>query len=320
MRRGLLLLAVLLLLGGGLAITEAQAPWAGCRYLTAGTNITITCPDTVGRGGATIAGSGGGLPSGLTFSSPTFTVATGVANQVVLSGSTATNPVTITVTGSDTNIPITLATKGTGPVIIPGGGAVAKDAMTFLGAEGLLMAGTDADFNTALNLSSANATPGNGASGVLNFYAVNGTYASPTKSLANDFLGLITFNGYTGAALAQQAKMQVYAVTDGNAVPFKTTLNIRSQGTSAMEMSLNGDTDTLTFATDFTGTPELVIGIDAVTVNGTLEIASGGSTTISTGVGSVKMSTANAATNTSWIPIKYAGTTYYVPGWTTNAP
>ena len=51
-----------------------------------------------------------------------------------------------------------------------------------------------------------------------------------------------------------------------------------------------------------------------------LNINTGGSTTISTGVGSVKMSTANAATNTAWIPIKYAGTTYYVPGWTTNAP
>ena len=64
MRRGFLLLAILLLLGGGLAITEAQAPWAGCRYLTAGTGITITCPDTVGRGGATIAASGGSGVSG----------------------------------------------------------------------------------------------------------------------------------------------------------------------------------------------------------------------------------------------------------------
>lgn len=61
---------------------------------------------------------------------------------------------------------------------------------------------------------------------------------------------------------------------------------------------------------DFTGTLKLTL----------LNIASGGSTTISTGVGSVRMSTANAATNTSWIPIQYAGTTYYVPGWTTNAP
>ena len=52
----------------------------------------------------------------------------------------------------------------------------------------------------------------------------------------------------------------------------------------------------------------------------TFEVPSGGSTTISTGVGSVKMSTANAATNTAWIPFKYAGSTYYIPAWTTNAP
>lgn len=58
-----------------------------------------------------------------------------------------------------------------------------------------------------------------------------------------------------------------------------------------------------------------------VTVSaGTVNIAVGGSTTISTGVGSVKMTTGNAATNTSWIPIAYAGTTYFVPGWTTNSP
>lgn len=59
----------------------------------------------------------------------------------------------------------------------------------------------------------------------------------------------------------------------------------------------------------------------AITVaTGLVNILTGGSTTISTGVGSVKMSTANAATNAAWIPIAYAGTTYYLPAWTTNSP
>lgn len=49
-------------------------------------------------------------------------------------------------------------------------------------------------------------------------------------------------------------------------------------------------------------------------------VTSGGSTTISTGVGSIKMSTANPATNAAWIPLAHAGTTYFVPGFTTNAP
>ncbi len=54
--------------------------------------------------------------------------------------------------------------------------------------------------------------------------------------------------------------------------------------------------------------------------SGVMNIASGGSTTISTGVGVIHMSTANPATCAAWIPISYAGTTYYLPGWTTNAP
>lgn len=49
-------------------------------------------------------------------------------------------------------------------------------------------------------------------------------------------------------------------------------------------------------------------------------ILSGGSTTIDTGPGAVKMSSSNAASNDAWIPIKYNGTTYYVPGWLSNSP
>lgn len=51
-----------------------------------------------------------------------------------------------------------------------------------------------------------------------------------------------------------------------------------------------------------------------------IQITQGGSTTIGAGAGTVHMSTGNPATNTAWIPINYAGTVYYVPGWTTNAP
>lgn len=51
-----------------------------------------------------------------------------------------------------------------------------------------------------------------------------------------------------------------------------------------------------------------------------LRIDEGGSTAISTGTGTVKMTTVNAANNAAWIPINYAGTVYYVPAWTTHAP
>lgn len=59
-----------------------------------------------------------------------------------------------------------------------------------------------------------------------------------------------------------------------------------------------------------------------ITANSGIKFAvtDGGSTTISTGVGSVKMSSVNAATNTAWIPMNYAGSTYFIPAWTTNSP
>jgi hypothetical protein len=46
----------------------------------------------------------------------------------------------------------------------------------------------------------------------------------------------------------------------------------------------------------------------------------GGNISISTGVGSVKMSSANPATNTAWIPVTYNGKVYYVPGFDTPTP
>ena len=102
--------------------------------------------------------------------------------------------------------------------------------------------------------------------------------------------------------------------------------------TSASTISWNGDTYITRGAanvlwvgsssTTYNGTASL--GDSTHIINGivtnTVDIRTGGSTTISTGVGSVKMSTANPATNTSWVPIYYAGTIYYVPGWATNAP
>jgi hypothetical protein len=44
-------------------------------------------------------------------------------------------------------------------------------------------------------------------------------------------------------------------------------------------------------------------------------------TSISSGLGTIKMKSANAADNAAWIPIRSSdGTVYFVPGWTTNNP
>lgn len=49
-------------------------------------------------------------------------------------------------------------------------------------------------------------------------------------------------------------------------------------------------------------------------------ITDGGTETIGAGVGSIKMGNDNAATNSAWIPMKYNGTTYYIPAFTTPTP
>ena len=55
-------------------------------------------------------------------------------------------------------------------------------------------------------------------------------------------------------------------------------------------------------------------------VASTVGISNVGSTTISTGVGSVKMSSVNAATNSAWIKVYFGTTAYWIPAWTTNSP
>jgi hypothetical protein len=61
-------------------------------------------------------------------------------------------------------------------------------------------------------------------------------------------------------------------------------------------------------------------GADTGGVASTTTISNANSTTISTGVGSIKMSTANAATNSAWIKAYIGTTPYWIPAFTTNAP
>jgi hypothetical protein len=62
-------------------------------------------------------------------------------------------------------------------------------------------------------------------------------------------------------------------------------------------------------------------GVTAAQLKTFINPAGAKDTSISTGVGSVKMKSANPATNSAWIPITTTdGTVYFVPGWTTNNP
>lgn len=70
-----------------------------------------------------------------------------------------------------------------------------------------------------------------------------------------------------------------------------------------------------------TGTTFQTKGVTAAQLKTFINPAGAKDTSISTGVGSIKMKSANPATNVAWIPITTAdGTVYFVPGWTTNNP
>lgn len=49
-------------------------------------------------------------------------------------------------------------------------------------------------------------------------------------------------------------------------------------------------------------------------------LSNAGSTTISTGTGTVKMSSTNSANSAVWLKVYFGTTAYWIPGWTTNAP
>lgn len=87
-------------------------------------------------------------------------------------------------------------------------------------------------------------------------------------------------------------------------------------------------TTTMTAGTGFSATAGSVVaaagevraGGDIGGATGKTSLSNANSQVISTGVGSVKMSTANPATNTAWIKIYIDTTAYWIPAWTTNAP
>lgn len=65
---------------------------------------------------------------------------------------------------------------------------------------------------------------------------------------------------------------------------------------------------------------EVRSGADTGGGTGFTSLTNSNSTTISTGVGSIKMSSANAGTNSAWIKIYIGTTAYWIPAWTTNSP
>lgn len=146
--------------------------------------------------------------------------------------------------------------------------------------------------------------------------AIDATAIGGTTKAAGGFTTLTATGRITGSAGIQAT---------GAATPSGLTRGLISfeSGVSATRCYIGDGTGWEWNFTKFTGgvATDVAKINDSGRITGTaLEVSTGGSTTISTGAGSVKMSSANSASNAAWIPLRYAGTTYYVPAWTTNSP
>ena len=63
------------------------------------------------------------------------------------------------------------------------------------------------------------------------------------------------------------------------------------------------------------------VALQQIFANGQpIPIASGGTTILGSGTGTVKMANGHSVNSTAWIPSIYAGTIYYVPGWVNITP
>ena len=149
---------------------------------------------------------------------------------------------------------------------------------------------------------------------------------------------LVVANGGTGAATLTgvltgngTSTVTANAVTQHGVVLGGASNAVASLGVASTGTVLAGATGA---DPAFTATPSvtsLVASGDvkgaSVTASGdgggtasTVQLSNVNSSTISTGVGSVKMSTANAATNTEWIKLYIGTSAFWIPAWTTNAP
>lgn len=90
-----------------------------------------------------------------------------------------------------------------------------------------------------------------------------------------------------------------------------TWAQVGSSASSLSSLTVSGQVQAASFAA--TGDPGAGVASQNI-------ISNVSSTTISTGVGSIKMSTANAATNTGWLKAYIGTTVAWIPTFTTNAP
>lgn len=157
-------------------------------------------------------------------------------------------------------------------------------------------------------------------------------------STNNQYFGTFTFSGNSTAAFYNDsfvsgASPAITQSSNGTLSFYNCVLNSSNNpsftGAGAGVVTLcnvsfasnDSISGTLSLATNnaiFAG--EVRANGDAGGMAATTSLTAINSTTISSGDGSIKMSTANPGTNSAWIKIYIGTTAYWVPAWLTNAP
>lgn len=238
--------------------------------------------------------------SGLTLYStaPVFRVVpvTTAANFVQINAAQASSSPTILGTGTDSTVGLVLSSKSTGEIFIDGGNS---------------------------SVIAARFTPT--ASGVNWLHVTAATTGNPTLVAAQ--------GGDTNVGLTLSAQLAA-AVTLSNSVGsaiLDASGNWDPSSNNAFTLGLSGTRWANVFSVlgNFSGAITgggLIAGAgiqssaDPGGTASTNTMSSVASSTISSGTGTVKMSTANSANNTGWLKF-YCGTSVcWVPAWVTNAP
>jgi hypothetical protein len=260
---------------------------------------------------------------------------TSVSNISVSIGASATNATSLT-----TGTLIVTGGVGISGTLYSGTHTIVSSATSLITPQVTVPAPTA---GTLLQLVQADGTsPGLQLDGIgsvapaLTFELTQGTTGSPAALSAGAAIGSILAKGYDGTSYTGNAAALkiiasgnwVHSTSTGASFQFNTTPS--GSTTRALAMSVYAGVAIGASGTDpgsgnlaasgtITGSTLYATG-DAGGVASTNALSNISSTTISTGVGSVKMSSVNAANNAVWVKV-YAGTTaYWVPGWTTNSP
>ncbi len=274
----------------------------------AGTTTNVSSAAYITSDATNIAGTVGvmsaisAVSGGVMNGSGTVTSLQGIA----VAGPTAvTGGLTLTYHSGIVVADIAGAGAGTNRQGISIGGQVAHNAGLSITVAGATTAGSNYGiWNTARNNYHGGGVFGD--SNIPTFWAGGGlTAAQRYLQVANNAQPATTtyYNGVGGWDIGLTTTGSRLGVIDANAVEHLTLL----AGATAR---IGIDRIAPNFPLDVNGTASATL----------FNTSAGGSITIGAGVGSVKMSTANAATNAVWIPMAYNGVTYYVPAWSSNAP